>query len=130
MATNEVYRLGQYVPAPVPDAKTTDKLKGENRPLRLGGLNAVQVSRKNVDNTEYGNSLGEASVDFGGAHKFPVTITNGPLKFGQDVFIAPDGDQFKLITADAGDGTTPLFGHALEYNVPNGTANVVVRIAN
>lgn len=127
MANNEVYRLGQYVPGPVPDAAANDPQKGAGRPLRIGGLNAVQVSPKNTDNTAYGNNIGEASLDFGGAHKFPVTVSGAPLKFGQPVYITASNE---LVTADAGDGTTPLFGHVLEYNVPTGARKVTVKIAN
>lgn len=124
MASNEVYRIGQHVPAPVPAPAAGDKMLGANRPLRLGGLNAVQVSTKNVDNTQYGNNLGEASVDFGGAHKFPVTVSGGPLAFGQPIYIT---DANKLVTVAT---DNDLFGHALEYNVPNGEQLVIVKIAN
>lgn len=127
MANNEVYRIGQWVPGPVPDAAANDPEKGAGRALRLNGLNAVQVSTKNVDNTQYGNNLGEASLDFGGAHKLPVTVTGGPVEFGDPIYITAAN---KLVTADAGDGSTPIFGHSLEYNVPNGERKITVRLAN
>ncbi len=125
MAQNEVYRIGQYVAGPVPAPAADDKTLGTGRPLRLEALNAVQVSpRQPESNDVYGNNIGEASLDFAGAHKLPVTISGGPLKFGQAIYIT-DANALVTVATD-----NELFGYALEYNVPNGAALVVVKIAN
>jgi len=125
MAKNEVYRIGEYVAGPVPAPAANDKTLGTGRPLRLGALNAVQVSEQQpVENDRYGNNIGEASLDFAGAHKLPVTISGGPLVFGQPIYIT-DANALVTVATD-----NDLFGYALEYNVPNGAAEVVVKIAN
>lgn len=125
MAKNEVYRVGQYFPGPVPAPAGGDVSLGAGRPLRLGALNVVQVSERQPEaNDRYGNNIGEASLDSGGAHKLPVTISGGPLTFGQAIYIT-DANALVTVATD-----NDLFGYALEYNVPNGDAEVVVKIAN
>jgi hypothetical protein len=126
MAKNEVYRVGQYVPLPVPDAATGDTTGGTGRPLRIGGLNVVQVTPKTIDEDSYvgGNYPGYASCDLGGAHKFPVTVSGGALKAGQPIYITTAN---ALVTTATDNN---LFGHSLEEGHPNGAQQVVVRIAN
>lgn len=127
MAKNEVYRDGVDVPMPVPDAANGDTTGGTGRPLRIGGLNCVQVSPKTVDEeTDYsgGNYTGYASVDFHGAHKFPVTVSGGALKAGQPIYITSAN---ALVTVATDNN---LFGHSLEEGHPNGVQQVVVKIAN
>lgn len=127
MAKNEVYRLGQYVPLPVPVADAGDKLGGEGRPLRIGSLNVVQVSpRTNGDDEDYvaGNYPGYASTDSGGAHKLPVTVSGGALVAGQPIYITSAN---ALVTVATGN---QLFGVSLEEGHPNGVQQVVVKILN
>lgn len=91
MAKNEVYRVGQYVPAPVPDLLPggvangfNDTRTGSGFAGRLGALNFVTVSRKgDVDNNYDIN----ASVDLGGAHILPVTVVGAPATWGQAVYL-------------------------------------------
>lgn len=119
MAKNEVYRVGQYVPLPTPDKTPAGTA------VRVGILNAVTVTEHNTEEQQYGGHKGESSVDLGGAHILPVTITGGALKAGQAIYITTAG---KLVTV-ATDNT--LFGASLEYNVPNGTDTpVVVKVLN
>lgn len=126
MAKNEVYRAGQYVPLPVPDADPSDKLGGEGRPLRIGSLNAVQVSPKSTEDNDYagGNYEGYASVDLGGAHKLPVTVSGGSLKAGQPIYIKSDNTLVTTATDNQ------LFGASLEEGHPTGVQQVVVKILN
>jgi len=126
MAKNEVYRIGQYVPAPVPaPAAGSTALADVGRPLHIGDLNVVQVSPRNSVEHEFGGHAGEAAVDLGGAHKFPVDIVTNPLSWGQRIFITDAGVLTTVV------GTNTLFGHALEYNVPTGNGTlVVVKIKN
>lgn len=118
MAKNEVYRLGQYVPLPVPEGTKAGD------PVRVGGLNAVAVSERNSYEGEFGGHVGEASTDLGGAHTFNVTVSGGPLKAGQPIYIKADNSLVTVATDNN------LFGHSLEYNVPNGAHVVTVKIAN
>lgn len=126
MAKNEVYRVSQYIPLPVPDAEAGDKLGGEGRPLRIGGLNVVQVSPKSTEENDYvgGNEEGYASCDLGGAHKLPVTVSGGALKAGQPIYITAAN---ALVTTAT---DNQLFGHSVEEGHPNGARNVVVRPTN
>lgn len=122
MAKNEVYRVGQYVPLPVPEGTKAGTA------VRVGILNAVTVSERNDTELQHGGHQGEASSDLGGAHILPVTITGGPLSAGQAIYRTPAG---KLVTVAGADGVNPLFGASLEYNVPNGTETpVVVKVLN
>lgn len=77
MAKNEVYRLGQYFPLPVPDG--TDS----GDPIRVGVLNGVAATGKGVE----GNYPGNASFDNGGAWLVPVDIVTNPLTPGSAVYI-------------------------------------------
>lgn len=120
MAHNEVYRLGQYVPAPVPDKAVAGATDGgpldlrvnSGVALRIGSLNVVTVTRKGEDN--YAQN---ASVDLAHVTMQPVTITGGPATFGTKVYITTATG--KLSTASAG-GT--FFGWIIEDSpIPNGT---------
>lgn len=126
MAKNEVYRVGEWFPLPVPDAAAGDTTGGTGRPLRIGGLNVVQVSPKTVDEDSYvgGNYPGYASVDAGGAHKLPVTVSGGALTAGQPIYITSANALVTVATSNN------LFGHSLEAGHPNGVQQVVVRLAN
>lgn len=123
MAKNEVYRAGEYVPAPVPQGTKAGSA------LRVGTLNLVTVTERSDIEGQYGNHQGESSVDLGGGHILPVTISGGPLTWGQPIYVTAAG---KLVTATGPEATpNQLFGAALEYNVPNGTDTpVVVKILN
>lgn len=127
MAKKEVYRVSQYIPLPVPDADASDKLGGEDRPLRIGGLNVVQVSPKSTEANDYagGNYEGYASCDLGGAYKLPVTVSGGAIKAGQPIYIT----SANALTTVATDNQ--LFGHSVEEGQPTGgVRQVVVRIQN
>lgn len=123
MADNEVYRVGQYVPVPVPDTAPGSGLSlltNSGVPLRVGTLNLVTVTRKGEDN--YAQN---ASGDLGGAHFLPVTITGGPASFGTAVFLVTASGLLSTASASA-----TFFGWIIEETpVANGTqVGVVVKI--
>lgn len=119
VSKNEVYRVGQYVPAPVPAGTKA------GTPLRIGVLNLVTVGEvATAEHTPYGHE-GEASVDLGAAWILPVTISGGATTFGQAVYITAAG---ALVTTAT---NNTLFGAILEYGVPNGTNTpITVKILN
>lgn len=115
MSKTEVYRVGQYVPAPVPDAAAgsgVSTLLNSGLPLRLGSLNMVTVTRKGEDNYAQ-----DASVDLGGAHLLPVTITGGLGVFGAPVYLVTATGLLSTVSASA-----TFFGWLLDTStVANGT---------
>ena len=129
MAKNEVYRLGQYVPCPVPDLLPGgvaggfgDTRTGSGFAARVGALNLITVSRKGeVDN----NYAPNASVDLGGAHLLPVTVTGQPATWGQPVYLITATGL--LSTASAG---AVFYGNIIDDSpVPVGAqVDAVVRI--
>lgn len=88
MAQNEVYRVGQYIPAPVPNGTPAGVAQ------RVGALNFITVTPEGLD----GNYEGQASADLGGAHNVPVTVAGAPLAFGGKVYIQADGDLTNVAT--------------------------------
>lgn len=119
VSKNEVYRVGQYVPAPLPAGTAAGTAK------RLGVLNLVTVGEvATAEHEPYGHE-GSAPVDLGGAWILPVTISGGATSFGQAVYITDAG---ALVTTATGNN---LFGAILEYGVPNGTNTpLTVKILN
>lgn len=128
MSKTEQYRVGQYIPGPVPASTPAGK------PLRLGVLRVVTVTPRSVANSPSAVGLpathipglvdGEASLDLGGAHMLPVTVTGGPTTFGQQVYLTGG----VLVTAvTAGDE----FGALVDYGTPNGVqVDCIVKILN
>lgn len=117
MAKNEVYRVGEYVPAPVPDTAAgssgANLLTTDGVPIRLKSLNMVTVTPKGKD----GNYDQNASVDLAAAHLLPVTIASGPATFGDPVYLITATGLLSNQSASA-----TFFGWILEETpVPNGT---------
>lgn len=112
MARNEVYRVGQYVPAPLPDTAPGSGVplgfgvanSKTGVPLRIGALNLVTVTRKGEDN--YAQN---GSVDLAAAHLLPVTVVGSPATFGQAVYLVTASGL--LSTASAG---ATYFGNILD----------------
>ena len=134
MSTNNIYKPGDQLPAPVP-ANTKS-----GTALRLGGLNAVAITDRaaastgpvNADgslNTAYnsggGNAGGNASVQFDGVHKVSVTSAAAPT-YGQAIHLAAAG-----LTTTA--GSDPLWGYSVDLAPIAGDAGkfiTLVRISN
>lgn len=136
MAKNEVYRVGEYVPAPVPSTLTgTPLAQAQARglsstpagtPMRVGILNLVTVSEKSDIERQFGNKAGEASVDLAAAHLVPVTIVGATLTWGQAIYIVTATG---LLSTDATGAV--LWGAALEYGITVGAQKLVaVKIIN
>ena len=134
MSTNNIYKPGDQLPAPVP-ANTKS-----GTALLLGGLNAVAITDRavaavgpvNADgslNTAYnrggGNAGGNASVQFDGVHKVSVTSAAAPT-YGQAIHLAAAG-----LTTTA--GSDPLWGYSVDLAPiagETGTFVTLVRISN
>lgn len=115
MAKNEVYRVGQYVPVPVPDTAPgsgVSLLTTSGVALRVGGLNLVTVTQKGEDNYPQ-----NASGDLGGAHLFPVTVAGGPATFGTPVYLITATGLLSTVATGA-----TFFGYILDDTpIANGT---------
>jgi len=109
MATNEVFKYGQWVSLPVP-ADTAS-----SAPVVVGELVGVAQTAEG----EGGNLEGWASVALEGAFRLPVT---GAATVGAPVHITGAGVLTMTATGNR------LFGHALEAK-GTGTAPLVVRLA-
>ena len=134
MSTNNIYKPGDQLPAPVP-ANTKS-----GTALRLGGLNAVAITDRaaastgpvNADgslNTAYnrggGNADGNTSVKYSGAFKLSVTSAAAPT-YGQAIYLAAAG-----LTTTA--GSDPLWGYSVDLAPIAGDAGkfiTLVRISN
>lgn len=119
-----MYRVGQYLPVPVPDVSTAgvDTRVTSGVPLQVGIANVVTVSLKGEN--QY---AGNASCDLGGVHLLPVTITGGPKSFGTTVYMTTATG---LLTVDATGGVK--FGFLAEES-PVGNAvqtPCIVKITN
>lgn len=77
MAKNEVYRLGQYFPLPVPEGTESGD------PIRIGVLNGIAATGRGVE----GNYPTHASFDNGGAWLVPVDIVTNPIAPGAAIYI-------------------------------------------
>lgn len=127
MATNEVFKVGNYVSLPVP----VGTLSGA--PVRIGGLNGVaQTDEPTAELTgkgpyvksKSGNIKGYASIALEGAFYLQVP-GNTALTVGAPVYITPAN---ALSTTD-NSGANPVFGHALTAKA-GAPGKVVVRISN
>lgn len=125
MGTNEVYRVGQYVPAPTPAGTPA------GAPLLIGILKCVTVTGRTVDENDpndpfRGNHSGESSVDLGAAFILDVVIAGATLTWGQAIYIKTDGTLTTVATS------ATLFGAALDYGAAvNAAAQpIVVKILN
>ena len=129
MSTNNIYKPGDQLPAPVPAGTKSGTA------LRLGGLNAVAITDRaaastgpvNADgslNTAYnrggGNADGNASVQFDGVHKVSVTSAAAPT-YGQAIHLAAAG-----LTTTA--GSDPLWGHSVDLAPIAGDAGKFITI--
>jgi len=121
MSTNEVYRVGQYLPAQVPDtAAGTSGLSlliNSGVPIRIGSLNAVTASLKGE-----GGYAENATLDLAAAWLLPVTIVSGPLGFGTPVYLVTATGLLSTVATAA-----TFFGWIVEESpVATGTQTPVV----
>lgn len=127
MATNEIFRHGDFVSLPVPDGTKSGD------PVRVGGLNAVAQTDKAVVHTpdeiqgypyDGGNPIGNASCALDGAWEFQVDFAVENV--GDPVYIVTASND--LVDTD-NSGANPLYGHALTTKSAT-TGPLTVRLAN
>ena len=127
MATNEVFKVGNFVSLPVPVGTVSGQA------VRVGGLNGVaQTSEPTAElagkgpyvKSASGNIKGYASLALEGAFYLQIP-GNTPLTPGAPVYITPAG---ALSTTD-NSGANAVFGHALTSKA-GAPGKVVVRISN
>lgn len=128
MATNEIFKVGANLSAPVPDGTVA------GTPLRLGSLNCVAQTDEGGKTTTVngiprptggiGNADNYASVKCDGVHRVSV---DGALTFGQLVYITSDG----VLKAEAVTATVnnAIWGKAVQAKA-TGIGDVNVLIVN
>lgn len=126
MAVNETYRIGQYIPIPVPDGTGqpgADGRRAAGIPMRVGQLNGVVVGPEGIESGHYD---GEAPFDTSGAHQLPVNVVGGPVAPGDYVYITPTN---LLTTAASGNKVFGWYIDTRPQPVANGVV-VTVKIQN
>ena len=123
MARNEVFRDADHLSLPVPSGRKSGD------PVRIGGLNGV-LETDRADSTVVDslrgpavnlNKDGNATVWLKGAHD--LTVAFAVSNVGTPIYIKSSDNT--LTVTDAGDGTTPLYGHALTTkSAPSGPLTV------